>query len=161
MIWPAAALPCRRHEDNGSTPVILYGPDCRCTRARAATSHCGRYLPADEHGLPRYAPDDGVDSNGVHRAGLGDAARIEVAWPASAPPLVGTSGNTTAAAAAAAATSGIDPYLVKWTKAAPGPVVFTGLPCSFPGRVWRSKNPAPDGSGRPYWNQVCALNGTA
>ena len=109
---------------NGSTPVILYGPDCRCTRARAATSHCGRALPVDARGNPLYAPD------------TGDAARIEVARPADPS----------------------DPYLRVWTKANPAPVSFEGLPCSFPGRIWRSQNL--DKSGHPYWNMVCACNGT-
>jgi hypothetical protein len=86
---------------NGSTPIILYGPDCRCTRARAAVSHCGRYLPLDEQSEPLFAPE------------TGDAARIEIARPSDPS----------------------DPYLQIWAKAAPGPVTFRGLPCSFPGRV--------------------------
>ncbi len=109
---------------NGSTPVILYGPDCRCTRARAAISNCGRALPVDSEGYPLYAPD------------TGDAARIEVARPADPS----------------------DPYLRVWTKHTPAPVSFQGLPCSFPGRVWRSKNL--DKAGKPYWNMICAYNGT-
>jgi hypothetical protein len=69
----------------------------------------GRFLPFGEDGEPRYEPE--VSS--------GDAARIEVAWPAA---------------------GGADPYLREWEKAVPGPVAFEGVPCSFPGRVWKSKN---------------------
>jgi len=111
---------------NGSTPVIMYGPDCRCTRARAVSSHCGRFLPLGADGEPLYELEVEV--------GSGDAARIEVAWPASD-----------------------DPYLRQWTKTVPGPVTFDGVPCSFPGRVWKSKNTL---GGKPYWNQICALNAT-
>ena len=60
-------------------------------------------LPVDELGEPQYAPEVSV--------GVGDAARMEVAWPASTGPAG-------------------DPYLVKWNKALPGPVTFEGLPCS-------------------------------
>ena len=35
---------------------------------------------------------------------------------------------------------GGDPYLEDWVKVSPGPVTFDGLPCSFPGRIWKSKN---------------------
>jgi hypothetical protein len=45
-----------------------------------------------------------------------------------------------------------DPYLTNWIKGAPGnpgPATFNGIPCSFPGRVWKSKVGA-------YWNMVCA-----
>ena len=64
-------------------------------------------------------------------AGVGDAPRVEVALPQDA----------------------TDPYLTTWVKTQPGPVVFDGTPCSFPGRVWKSKV-------GPYWNMLCSLNGT-
>merc|ERR1712072_427174 len=79
---------------DGSTPVIMYGPDC---------------------GQP-------IGSN--------DAPRVEPALPADP----------------------TDPYLRKWVKTPNGPVKFDGTPCSFPGRVWKSK------AGN-YWNMLCALDG--
>merc|ERR1712194_341446 len=47
-----------------------------------------------------------------------------------------------------------DPMLREWVKTQPGPVKFEGTPCSFPGRVWKSKV-------GNYWNMLCALNGGA
>ena len=98
------------------------------------------YAPdTPEEGEPSTADDDGGAAKGLGAEGrrgptLGDAARIEVAWPVPG-----------------------DVYLRRWTKTAPGPVSFEGLPCSFPGRVWKSTNTM---KGKPYWNQVCAFNGT-
>ena len=60
----------------------------------------------------------------------GDVARLEVARPADPS----------------------DPYLASWTKTAPGPVVFDGVPCAFPSRIWRSASGA-------YWNMLCAVDG--
>jgi sucrose-6-phosphate hydrolase SacC (GH32 family) len=51
-----------------------------------------------------------------------------------------------------------DPYLSNWTRrmAADGshqiPVSFDGVPCSFPGRVWKSEV-------GNYWNMLCAWDG--
>jgi hypothetical protein len=81
---------------NGSTPVILYGPDCN--------------VPITQ---------------------VGDAPRVEVALPKDPS----------------------DPFLREWVKQAPGPVVFNGTPCSFPGHVWKS-TAAPN-----TWNMICALDG--
>lgn len=47
-----------------------------------------------------------------------------------------------------------DPNLAEWVKSQPGPVKFEDTPCSFPGRVWKSKV-------GNYWNMLCALNGQA
>lgn len=107
---------------NGSTPVIMYGPDCRCTRSR------GCVINGTNATQPPPQPQQ------LHASHPMDAARIEVALP------VDPAG---------------DPYLANWVKTTPGPVTWQGgsLPCSFPGRVWKSK------SGK-YWNQVCALNGS-
>jgi hypothetical protein len=52
--------------------VSADGPDCRCTRSRAAVSGCGKYLPLNSNGNVAFAPD----------VGSGDAARIELARPA-------------------------------------------------------------------------------
>eukprot|EP01052_Picozoa_sp_SAG31_P052145 SAG31_NODE_12733_length_920_cov_2.294762_1_plen_300_part_10 len=86
----------------------------------------------------RYGPDcgkpipDGMSgSSGRLGARVGDAPRVEIALPADV---------------------GSDAYLTNWVKTQPGPVTFDGTPCSFPGRVWKSKK----GS---YWNMLCALNG--
>ena len=79
-------------------------------------------------------PVAGVVDTGLRtrsRTGVGDAPRVEVALPQDAN----------------------DPYLTTWEKTQPGPVVFEGTPCSFPGRVWRSKI-------GPYWNMLCSFNGT-
>eukprot|EP00937_MAST-01D_sp_MAST-1D-sp2_P006943 g6943.t1 len=63
--------------------------------------------------------------------GMNDAPRVEVALPTD---VTG------------------DALLADWTKSMPGPVRFDGVPCSFPGRVWRSSRGA-------YWNMVCAYDG--
>eukprot|EP01046_Picozoa_sp_COSAG06_P024278 COSAG06_NODE_1971_length_7939_cov_87.132908_5_plen_278_part_00 len=47
---------------------------------------------------------------------------------------------------------GEDKYLTAWVKTQPGPVTFQGSPCSFPGRVWKSKV-------GDYWNMLCAYGG--
>ena len=67
----------------------------------------------------------------------GTAPRVEVALPGA---------NFVPGAVAA------DPYLTDWIKTQPGPVKFIGTPCSFPGRVWKSKV-------GNYWNMLCALDG--
>ena len=72
---------------NGSTPVIMYGPDCG-------------------HGLSPPPPQPSLG-----RAALGDAPRVELALPKDPS----------------------DPMLRDWVKQTPGPVVFEGTPCSFPG----------------------------
>lgn len=95
---------------DGSTPIILYVPDC---------------------GVP--IPDQLEDGH----ARVGDAPRVEIALPGA---------NFVPGAVAA------DPYLTDWIKTQPGPVKFTGTPCSFPGRVWKSKV-------GNYWNMLCALDG--
>ena len=84
-----------------------------------------------------YGPDCGRDlppGEGGLRAGAksGDAARIEVCLPKEPE----------------------SPYVTDWIKTQPGPVHFEGTPCSFPGRVWKSKV-------GNYWNMLCALNGGA
>ena len=94
---------------DGSTPIIMYGPDC---------------------GKP--IPDGGSGSAGLG-AKVGDAPRVEIAKPADV--------------------SG-DPFLTNWVKTQPGPVSFDGTPCSFPGRVWKSKV-------GNYWNMLCALDGNS
>ena len=91
----------------GSTPVILYGPDCASP-------------------LPPPKPPPSPPT-----VGLGDAARVEPATPADPS----------------------DPLLREWVKTQPGPVVFDGVPCSFPGRVWKSQVGA-------YWNMLCAYDGS-
>ena len=84
-----------------------------------------------------YGPDCGkpIPDGGSGSAGLGakvgDAPRVEIAKPADV--------------------SG-DPFLTNWVKTQPGPVTFEGTPCSFPGRVWKSKV-------GNYWNMLCALDG--
>lgn len=87
---------------DGSTPVIMYGPDCN----------------------QKLNP-------GQVGSGLGDAPRVEVALPLDPS----------------------DPMLRDWVKQTPGPVVFDGIPCSFPGHVWKSTT-APN-----TWNMICALDG--
>ena len=102
---------------NGSTPVILYGPDCRCTRGRGCIINGTAAQPAAQR---------------VGSAQPMDAARIEVALPADPD----------------------DVYLSKWVKNQTGSVIWGGgTPCSFPGRVWKSRK-------GNYWNQVCAFNGS-
>ena len=88
---------------NGTTPLIIYGPDCN--------------QRGDETGL---------------RAGgdTGDVPRMEPATPADP----------------------TDALLTDWVKTVGGPMAFEGTPCSFPGRVWRSKVGA-------YFNMLCAWNG--
>ena len=93
---------------DGSTPVIMYGPDCN--------QKLGPPGPPGQQQLG---------------AGLGDAPRVEVALPADP----------------------TDPMLRDWVKQTPGPVVFDGVPCSFPGHVWKSTT-APN-----TWNMICALDG--
>ena len=73
-----------------------------------------------------YGPDCGQP------IGRNDAPRIEPAMPADP----------------------TDSYLREWVKTPNGPVKFDGAPCSFPGRVWKSKK-------GNYWNMLCALNGKA
>lgn len=73
-------------------------------------------------------------------AELGDAPRVEVALPEDPS----------------------DPLLRLWRKQRPGPVIFEGTPCSFPGNVWRS--PASQGdsdssTGGGVWNMICSMNG--
>ena len=75
----------------------------------------------------RYGPDCGKPLK-PHK--LGDTPRVEPATPKDP----------------------ADPYLRDWVKTPNGPVVFDGVPCSFPGRVWKSKV-------GEYWNMVCAYNG--
>lgn len=65
-----------------------------------------------------YGPDCAQPIPPSGGLGLGDAPRVEPAIPADPS----------------------DPYLTKWVKTQPGPVTFDGPPCSFPGRVWKSKN---------------------
>jgi len=89
---------------NGSTPVMLYGPDC------------GKKLP------PAPSPGGSV--------GNGDYPSVAVALPAH---------------------GGADVHLTKWT-ASSNPVSFDGVPCSFPGRVWKSAVGA-------RWNMLCAWDG--
>jgi hypothetical protein len=89
---------------NGSTPVMLYGPDC------------GKKLP------PTPPPGGNV--------GSGDYPSVAVALPAH---------------------DGTDVHLTKW-EASSNPVSFDGVPCSFPGRVWKSVVGA-------RWNMLCALDG--
>jgi hypothetical protein len=88
---------------NGSSPVIMYGPNC---------------------GEPVPKPPNG--SGGL---GTTDA------------PRVGT----------ARAAVPVSPYLLDWVKPSPRqPVQFLGIPCSFPGRVWKSKVK------NDTWNMLCA-----
>lgn len=93
---------------DGSTPIIMYGPDC---------------------GKPIPKPPSSAAGGVAGRAGVGDAPRVEIALPAD----VAT-----------------DPFLTNWVKTQPGPVTFEGTPCSFPGRVWKSKV-------GDYWNMLCAI----
>ena len=95
---------------NGSTPVIMYGPDCT---------------------VPISQRRDGrrVREAAGGRGRVGDAPRLEVALPADPS----------------------DPALSTWAKLQPGPARFSGAPCAFPGRVWRSKV-------GPYYNMLCALD---
>lgn len=95
---------------NGSTPVMMYGPDC------------GDPLPPE---LPAKPPPPPPHNN------VGDFPRVAVALPA---------------------TNGADPYLTDWRRPAGDPVTFDGVPCSFPGRVWKSTQ-------GPYWNMLCAYGG--
>ena len=90
---------------DGSTPVIMYGPDCNQKLGPPGKQQLG--------------------------AGLGDAPRVEVALPADPS----------------------DPMLRDWVKQTPGPVVFDGVPCSFPGHVWKSTTTT------HTWNMICALDG--
>ena len=76
-------------------------------------------------------PDASAGSRGLLGARDGDAPRVEIVKP-------------TAVAS--------DPFLTNWQKTQPGPVSFEGTPCSFPGRVWKSKV-------GDYWNMLCALDG--
>ena len=69
---------------------------------------------------------------GPHPERLGDTPRVEPAIPKDPS----------------------DPYLREWIKTEPGPVKFDGVPCSFPGRVWKSKV-------GNYFNMVCAYGGRA
>ena len=57
-------------------------------------------------------------SSGRLGARVGDAPRVEIALPTDV---------------------GSDAFLTNWVKTQPGPVTFDGTPCSFPGRVWKSK----------------------
>ena len=77
---------------NGSTPLIVYGPDCNQASA-GGRLHAGS------------------------GSGSGDVPRMEPATPADP----------------------ADPLLRDWVKTAGGPIAFEGTPCSFPGRVWKSK----------------------
>ena len=43
----------------------------------------------------------------------------------------------------------LSPYLFDFAKPKQEAVTFEGMPCSFPGRVWKSKR-------GPYWNLLCA-----
>ena len=95
----------RRAPYNGSTPVLLYGPDC------------GKKLP----------PVPPPQQRGL---GSGDYPSVAVALPAQ---------------------GGEDAYLARWTASA-NPVSFDGVPCSFPGRVWRSEV-------GPRWKMLCAWDG--
>jgi hypothetical protein len=87
----------------------------------------------------RYGPDCGQPLKpkpppppmGALRARVTDTPRVEIALPAD----VAT-----------------DPFLTNWVKTQPGPVTFEGTPCSFPGRVWKSKV-------GDYWNMLCAFGG--
>jgi hypothetical protein len=86
---------------NGSTPIIMYGPNC---------------------GTPVKPP------NG-YTSGLRSTDA----------PRVGT----------ARAAVPVSPYLFDFVKPKQEAVTFQGIPCSFPGRVWKSKR-------GPYWNLLCA-----
>ena len=85
-----------------------------------------------------YGPDCSkpLKPGGSLGVGSGDAPRVEPATP----------GDPS------------DPYLRSWIKTPGGPVTFTGTPCSFPGRVWKSKNKL---AGKPYWNMICGYDGSA
>eukprot|EP01052_Picozoa_sp_SAG31_P023377 SAG31_NODE_1923_length_6914_cov_3.243580_7_plen_609_part_00 len=75
-----------------------------------------------------------LPSAGHLHARAGDAPRVEVAWPADPH----------------------DAYLANWSKSRSGPVSFgKSVPCSFPGRIWKSKRGG-------YWNMLCSYfgNGT-
>ena len=80
-------------------------------------------IPVPPHKLPPPPPPAVVV--------VGDAARVEPATPADPS----------------------DPLLREWLKTQPGPVVFDGVPCSFPGRVWKSQV-------GDYWNMICAYAGS-
>ena len=82
---------------------------------------------------PRGRLPDSPNSSGkpLPSVGLGDAPRVEPATPADPS----------------------DPLLREWVKTQPGPVVFDGVPCSFPGRVWKSKV-------GEHWNMLCAFAGS-
>jgi hypothetical protein len=98
---------------NGSTPIILYGPDCA-------------------EGLKPPPPAAAAVAAAAAAAvglRLGDAPRVEPATPADP----------------------TDPLLREWVKTQPGPVTFEGIPCSFPGRVWKSKV-------GNYWNMLCSYD---
>lgn len=77
-----------------------------------------------------YGPDCGKPLRPHHRGRRLDTPRVEPATPADPS----------------------DPYLRHWVKTPNGPVTFDGTPCSFPGRVWKSKK-------GNYWNMLCALDG--
>ena len=88
---------------DGSTPIIMYGPDC------------GKPLPKPPPPPPgNSALVESVDPE----MKTTDTPRVEIALPADV---------------------ASDPYLTNWLKTQPGPVTFDGTPCSFPGRVWKSK----------------------
>ena len=70
--------------------------------------------------------------------------------PPAPPPL----GDYPRVAVALPAQGGSDPYLVDWVRPRGNPVVFDGVPCSFPGRVWKSEV-------GEYWNMLCAWDGRA
>lgn len=80
-----------------------------------------------------YGPDCNQPGDEIElRAGsnAGDVPRMEPATPADP----------------------TDALLRDWVKTEGGPMAFEGTPCSFPGRVWRSKVGA-------YFNMLCSWNG--
>jgi hypothetical protein len=54
-----------------------------------------------------------------------------------------------------------DPYLRNWTRPNGDPVTFDGVPCSFPGRVWRSDRPSSNNASAAaaVFNMLCAWDG--
>jgi hypothetical protein len=127
------------------------GSDCFCGAASDLSTPAAKArslpdkavceaIPCDGDGAEKGCGGKGAmlayqftcDNGASGALGSGDAPRMEVVLPVDP--------------------EHSDPYLSRWVKTQPGPVKFDGIPCSFPGRVWKSKN-------GNYWNQLCAVNG--
>jgi hypothetical protein len=96
----------------GAPPIMLFGPGC---------------------GFRGGGDGGGGVGGGL---GLGDAARVGLATPASS----------------------TDPLLTHWRKDPQNPLTFSpsSPPCSFAGRVWRGGG----GSAGEHWSLLCSQNGT-